>query len=351
MTKSLKDYAKEWLDTLVVAISVAMAFRAYFYEPFNIPTGSMQPTLYGNHFQPCENPGVWETTPLKWLNWLATGRDYKELVAPFDGEVYAEKRADDGRVVVYVASALKRSEEIKVPDDALTRIAKSLSDGTETLMFVPPYVTHIEKFLIDGIEKLMFVSPGGETESRAQVLRSVRSNPGSSILGVYPYRVKKGQKIFAGYDTSGDFVFVNRWKWNFRKPARGDVMVFSTTGIDGLKQQGTHYIKRVTALPNETIEITKGGDVVIDGKVMPPLKPMTGARGEATPKPNPGRSKNGFAMNGKVKLGDNEYFTCGDNSNNSLDSRYWGAVPEKKVTGNAACVFWPIINPRWGTIK
>ena len=127
-------------------------------------------------------------------------------------------------------------------------------------------------------------------------------------------------------------------------------MVFSTTGIDGL-MQGTHYIKRVTALPNETIEITEGGDVVIDGKVMPPLKPMTGARGEATPKPNPGRCENGFAMNGKVRLGDNEYFTCGDNSDNSLDSRYWGAVPEKKVTGNAACVFWPIINPRWGTIK
>jgi signal peptidase I len=247
-------------------------------------------------------------------------------VAPFDGEVCAEKRADDGRVVVYVASGLRRSEEIKVPDDALTHIEKSLSDGTEMLKFL------------------------GETGSRAQVLKSVWSVPGSSMLGVYPYHVKKGQKIFAGYDTSGDFVFVNRWKWNFRKPDRGDVMVFSTTGIDGL-MQGTHYIKRVTALPNETIEITDGGDVVIDDKVMPPLKPMTGARGEATPRPNPGRCENGFAMNGKVKLGDNEYFTCGDNSDNSLDSRYWGAVPEKKVTGNAACVFWPIINPRWGTIK
>ncbi|MBQ4200407.1 MAG: S26 family signal peptidase, partial [Kiritimatiellae bacterium] len=33
---------REWLDVLVVSISVAMAFRAYFYEPFNIPTGSMQ---------------------------------------------------------------------------------------------------------------------------------------------------------------------------------------------------------------------------------------------------------------------------------------------------------------------
>ena len=46
MTKTWQDYGREWLDTLVVAISVAMAFRAYFYEPFNIPTGSMQETLW-----------------------------------------------------------------------------------------------------------------------------------------------------------------------------------------------------------------------------------------------------------------------------------------------------------------
>ena len=31
--KSWQVYGREWLDTLVVAISVAMAFRAYFYEP------------------------------------------------------------------------------------------------------------------------------------------------------------------------------------------------------------------------------------------------------------------------------------------------------------------------------
>ena len=61
----LQQIGREWLDTLVVAISVAMAFRAYFYEPFNIPTGSMQPTLYGNHYEPCDNPGVMQKTPLK----------------------------------------------------------------------------------------------------------------------------------------------------------------------------------------------------------------------------------------------------------------------------------------------
>ena len=76
---------REWLDILVVSISVAMAFRAYFYEPFNIPTGSMQPTLYGNHSETIapEKVGVWDTTPLKWGKWLMTGKMYECFRAPF----------------------------------------------------------------------------------------------------------------------------------------------------------------------------------------------------------------------------------------------------------------------------
>ena len=53
---SWQAIGREWLDTLVVAISVAMCFRAYYYEPFNIPTGSMRPTLYGNYTEAAQ-PG------------------------------------------------------------------------------------------------------------------------------------------------------------------------------------------------------------------------------------------------------------------------------------------------------
>ena len=62
---------REWLDNLVVSISVAMAFRAYFYEPFNIPTGSMQPTLYGNYSKRCSpaQATFWDKGPQKWLKW------------------------------------------------------------------------------------------------------------------------------------------------------------------------------------------------------------------------------------------------------------------------------------------
>ena len=285
MKRSWQDFGREWLDTFVVAISVAMAFRAYFFEPFNIPTGSMQPTLYGNHSEPCERPDVFDRTPvLHWLKWAVCGYDYKEFVAPFSGVLAAAER-NDGRFALFVVSPTgRRSAAVNLPTDVLR---------TSLVQIGMP--------------------------------------------------VARGQKVWSGYDVTGDFIFVNRWRWNFFKPARGDVMVFSTTGINDLPQ-GTHYIKRMTALPGETIEI-RTPDVFVDGKKMEPLKPMRGRRGELTPEPSPG------AMAGPFRLSDGEYFACGDNSANSRDSRYWGAVPRDNLRGVASCVFWPLLNARWGLIQ
>lgn len=347
--KTWQDRGREWLDTLVVAISVAMAFRAYFFEPFNIPTGSMQPTLYGNHSEPCDDPGVWQTTPLKWLNWLVSGRDYKEIVAPFDGMLCKHDR-HDGRVDLVFVSASGQSSPITVPTDVLNKLRVPSHGGDAKYCFSEQNqsLIHYET------DATIFSRQSGEPildENGVQV--TIPDGP--SV--VFP----KGWKLWRGYDTSGDFIFVNRMRWNFRQPARGDVMVFSTKGIgadpegpytdgDGrryLLQQGTHYIKRLTALPGEEIEIRKP-DVYINGERIDPIKPLAGARGEPMPEPNAGRRSR---MTGPVRLGEREYFACGDNSDNSLDSRYWGAVPERNLKGTGSWVFWPIINPRWGFIK
>jgi signal peptidase I len=44
------------------------------------------------------------------------------------------------------------------------------------------------------------------------------------------------------------------------------------------------------------------------------------------------------------------YFAMGDNSYNSLDSRYWGPVPEENLVGRGLFVYWPF-NSHWGLIR
>jgi signal peptidase I len=44
------------------------------------------------------------------------------------------------------------------------------------------------------------------------------------------------------------------------------------------------------------------------------------------------------------------YFALGDNSYNSLDSRYWGSVPEEDLVGRGLLVYWPF-NRHWGLIR
>ena len=337
---------REWLDILVVSISVAMAFRAYFYEPFNIPTGSMQPTLYGNHSETIapEKVGVWDTSPLKWGKWLMTGKMYECFKAPFAGFLEFNQTNTghyDMRVVEYetIYNPVTQKTEFRLSPGTSQPIVKRKSAS----MLVPTDVLH--------------PTETGDGPYRQQSY----GLPNGLCPGAY---VKAGQVLWSGFVVTGDFLFVNRWLWNFRHPRRGDVMIFSTTGIKGL-QQGTHYIKRMTGTPGETLTI-KDGHLVVDGKVpMEPLRirqiqnrekwhdkayPYAGYRpSERADYSVPGRT---LASEGdEVKLGPDEYYACGDNSPSSYDSRYWGPVPAANLRGIAGGVFWPVINHRWGPIE
>jgi len=56
----------------------------------------------------------------------------------------------------------------------------------------------------------------------------------------------------------------------------------------------------------------------------------------------------GFQFGGQLSssrlewiMEEDEYFVLGDNTTNSRDSRYWGAVPAKNIIGKVTRIYWP----------
>lgn len=116
---------------------------------------------------------------------------------------------------------------------------------------------------------------------------------------------------------------VNKAKYFFSDPQRGDVIVF-----DPPVSSEYPFIKRVIGLPGETVDV-KDGKVFIDSILLD--EPYI------FPEP-PLRNKN-F---GPEELSDDEYFVLGDNRNSSNDSRSWGSIKKDNIIGKAWFVYWPL---------
>lgn len=343
---SLKNPMYAILDTLLVAFGVAMAFRAYFFQPFKIPTGSMQPTFYGVHseYVSPEQVSFYDKTPVfKQMKWLITGASYIDVVAKKDcfAEFYTDSRYP-GFVVV------KLGEDIyKIPQDSFDR---------------------------------------GEIKN-LEVFDRMADNPHDTLKPKLLGSVRAGTRLWSGYVHSGDQVFANRMAWNFFPPERDDTMIFTTSvpeiefAMPSTKENtfpfpfvvkdepiqpglmaGQHYIKRLVGMPNETISIADGR-IVADGKSIEGLPGMDRiSRGEDGYRPyrvvsvsNPPKDNQNYKFDGalvyegdEVKLED-EYMALGDNTSNSYDSRFWGPVPRRAMVGPAAFVWWPFTD-RWGFV-
>jgi len=235
---------RENVEVLLVAIIVAMAVRTFFIQPFKIPTGSMQPTLYGI-YPPPERP------PLE-----------------------------------YGAN----------PPSILDRVVGIIFEGR----MYEPY----------------------------------------------------------GYRSRGDHIFVDKISYHFRRPRRGEVIVFDTSNIAELggPSRGKFYIKRLIGLANDVIEINPP-HVLVNGQILdsrPAFERIYSC-------------KNGY--NGYVILSGafpgpkylrtpsetytvppKHLFVLGDNSVSSLDGRFWGSFPQKDLVGRAILVYWPF-SRRFGWIN
>jgi signal peptidase I len=114
-----------------------------------------------------------------------------------------------------------------------------------------------------------------------------------------------------------------------RDPARGDIIVFRYP-LDTSRD----YIKRVIALPGETVAIRRG-QVYINGQELDQSAwPVTVDLHRYPDYP-------------EREVPEGHYFVLGDNRPESEDSRVWGFVPEDNVKGKAFLLYWPIWRLAW----
>ncbi|MEZ4566565.1 MAG: signal peptidase I [Desulfobacterales bacterium] len=139
----------------------------------------------------------------------------------------------------------------------------------------------------------------------------------------------------------GDHILVNKFIYGVKipylrktiipvsEPDRGDIIVFRYP-----EDQDKDFIKRVIAVPGDTVEI-RNKIIYVDG---------------AAVKNDVGVHTDSRVLSGAINHRDNlkpltvpagSYFVMGDNRDNSYDSRFWGFVEERSIKGKALSFIGP----------
>ena len=121
----------------------------------------------------------------------------------------------------------------------------------------------------------------------------------------------------------GQYLIVDELSYHLREPRRGEVVVFRYP-LDEKK----FFIKRLIGLPGETLLIKSDGVYLNtdqgESKLSEPYAP------------------NFSTAPTTITLGDKEYFVMADNRPQSLDSRAWGPVSKKLLTGRVLLRLFPL---------
>jgi signal peptidase I len=363
--KWLKPYPhpvwRENVEVLLVAIAVAMGIRTFFLQPFKIPTGSMQPTLYGVNSLP----------------------DFTRAASRISAELEDKSKIPTG-IQAEIDRQFKVQNTLTIPDgwEQFKEWFRGISyvhvvaqnDGPITS------ISQMRRFLIFNIKQTIWIGGVAHTmwfpPDFGEEPMEYRSGLMMKHL-VNPERIyHKGEDLVKLRVSAGDHLFVDRFTYNFRKPDRGEIVVFETKGIPEDRRDfyrippNEFYIKRLVGLGGDTLSLAKDYDVagappygaalpvghlVVDGKPLSAAMPHFENLYSFS---NPPARTNvlvyhdnqyyGHAMVQSLSPGSDFQvrpdcnFVMGDNTMNSLDSRYWGDFPSTSIIGKSFFVYWPI---------
>ncbi len=302
-----RPWLRETLDILAVALAVAFGIRALFFQPFKIPTGSMQPTLFGIHFVEKEPMG---------------NKFVGKFGSFFDNLLFSCERA---KLVIQQDGIVEKYAPVK------------------SLLSTKTCIT------IGGVD---YILPGN--------IQKIAEYTKLEPQKLY----RKGDVLCDGYLSSGDHLFVDRISHYLCGLKRGDIVVFTTENIfmngEPLeKSSGFYYVKRLVGMPGDTLKI-ENETLMVKEKNSDKFRPIY----ELSNKFDNIYSRNGGYQGHSNLVGyspgeylgtpfaeftvpENSYFMLGDNTKFSADSRMWGIVPRRNIVGRPIIIFWPF-SRRWG---
>ena len=276
---------RDYINSLFIVVGIALIIRAGVVYPFKIPTGSMEGSLLvGDHIL-CNKFVYGIRTP----DWIGIPYTRLGFFIPYT-RLPGFRKPQQGDVVIF-----------KYPRDEYEYYVKRcIAESGDTVM-IRNNVTFVNGEELRNPEHARFIAQ--QTLPEGYMQRDIYPPGAGNVHNYGPVRVPKPGDTFR-------FTVDNRDRWF----EWFQIMVYEGKHLY-LIREGQRHRLTVSNVDEwqSAIHRVPIGQIFVDQE-----------------------SLDGYIY--EVK--DTQYFMMGDNRDNSLDSRYWGFVPERYVVGEALLVYW-----------
>lgn len=320
---------RENCEIFLMAIIVALGVRTFFVQPFQIPTNSMWPSFYGmtTELLSESNPPLSPWKRIFYGQTVYRAKTEKGGILYIPINTHAQAYQQQSLISYKTVRGFKygfwpvkmRRYELRVGTE-LVPIEVPFELDLEKVFLESYFPQYSSKKLIDILAEQSLISMGG----RLYLNTHQTFEPQSDVLKFVVY--------------SGDALLVDRCSIHFFEPKRGGAYVFATRDVPSLKDSDRYYIKRLVA---------RGGDEVgvldqalwVNGEPSDTAKAIIANNEQQFP--YRGYATLGAFSEGPVVVPEKSYYMLGDNSYNSYDSRFFGAVPNRAIKGRPFLVLFP----------
>ena len=336
-----KSKAREWVDAILFAIVAATLIRWVFLEAFTIPTPSMENSLLVGDFLFVSKIHYGPRTPKTPLQiplthqkiWWTNIPSYLDIIQLPQYRLPGFSDIQRNDVVVFNYPAENHPTDLKT--NYIKRcvgIAGDKIEITDTQVIIndqpvdnPPGMefsylvkTRNNSSINDRVFKKTGIWDYGRTSNGYRVNATLES---AEKLANFPF-IETVQVNKANEDKSETGIYPGSGLFSWNKDFYGPIIIPSEgMTIDLTAENIAKYKYVIENFEGNQSVLEQDGQLIVDGESI------------AT-----------YTFN------QNYYFMMGDNRHNSLDSRYWGFVPEDHVVGKALFI-WLSLDPRETFLK